>query len=164
METAKISIIIPIYNNCTQSVKLIKQLLDDKYRNTEIIAVDDGSTDNVLEQLRQIKNKRLKVLHQINQGPSAARNAGLLCATGKYIIFIDSDDLISPDFITKMAKAAREAPIASCAILYNSENSSQKLYTSIPTPQSSDETFAAYILRLLITDGRLYGVFGNIFV
>ena len=97
-----VSVIIPVYNNeeylekCLNSI--INQTTDYKY---EIIVINDGSTDNSLDILKKYKNK-IKLIDQENKGPGAARNAGLLVAKGKYLMFIDGDDYVSSDFIEKM--------------------------------------------------------------
>lgn len=91
-----ISIIIPVYNTANYIEECLSSVVKQTYKNIEIIVVDDGSTDNspaICDQWAQ-KDSRIKVLHQKNQGLSAARNAGLSIATGQYICFLDSDDYI----------------------------------------------------------------------
>lgn len=97
----KISIIVPAYN----AEQFIKQCLDCILKQTindyEIIVVDDGSTDataSICDVFAQ-NNQKIRVIHQENQGVSAARNAGLRQAQGKWITFIDADDKIEPRFL-----------------------------------------------------------------
>lgn len=92
----KISIIIPAYNVDKYIEKCIDSVLKQTYTNFELIVVDDGSTDNtafIVDRFESI-DKRIKVIHKKNGGLPAARNTGLNVATGKYIMFLDSDDWI----------------------------------------------------------------------
>ena len=87
-----ISVIMPAYN-CEDTIeRAIKSVLNQTFKDFELIIVDDGSTDNTYKLCQSIKDERIKILHQENQGPSVARNNGLAIANGKYIMFIDSDD------------------------------------------------------------------------
>ena len=93
-----ISVVIPIYNVEKYIDKCINSVLNQSYRNLEIILVDDGSPDRCGEICdNYAKNDaRIKVIHKENGGLSDARNKGIECANGKYIAFIDSDDFIHP--------------------------------------------------------------------
>lgn len=102
----KISIIIPAYNVEKYIEKCLNSVIDQTYKNLEIILVDDGSTDNtgnICDEFEK-KDERIKVIHKPNGGLSAARNSGIEIATGKYICFIDSDDFVTNDY---------------CEVLYN---------------------------------------------
>lgn len=92
----KISIIIPVYNTEKYLSQCLDSVLNQTFKNIEIICVDDGSTDNSYKILEEYagKDSRIKVIHQDNKGSSAARNAGLEIASGKYIGYVDSDDWI----------------------------------------------------------------------
>ena len=99
---AKISIIIPVYNvekyleKCLQSIE--KQIFDDY----EVILVDDGSPDiseKIIDELAK-KDNRIVCVHKENGGVSSARNAGLKIATGEYVIFIDGDDWVEPNYVS----------------------------------------------------------------
>ena len=94
MSNAVVSIIVPVYNTKDYLACCIESLLGQTYTELEIILVDDGSTDDSLDICRnyQMLDSRIHVLHQNNQGVSAARNLGLDAATGDYITFVDSDD------------------------------------------------------------------------
>ena len=93
----KISIIVPIYNVERYLEECIHSILSQTYKNIEIILVDDGSTDRCGEICDRFseKHENIIVIHQTNQGLPHARNAGLRWATGKYVGFVDSDDVIS---------------------------------------------------------------------
>lgn len=92
----KISIIVPIYNSEEYLKECLNSLVNQTFKDIEIICVNDGSTDNSLEIVKHFaeKDSRIKVINQENKGQSAARNAGLKIASGEWITFIDSDDYI----------------------------------------------------------------------
>jgi len=95
----KISIIIPVYNAEPYINKCLDSIVNQTYKNIEIICVNDGSLDSsggVCDQYAK-KDSRIKVFHKANGGESSARNAGLKIATGKYIGFVDCDDWVEPD-------------------------------------------------------------------
>lgn len=91
-----ISVIVPVYNVEKYLDNCIESIVNQKYKNLEIILVDDGSTDKSLEICNKWKkiDKRIKVYHQENAGVSCARNKGIELSKGDYISFIDSDDMI----------------------------------------------------------------------
>lgn len=93
----KISVIVPIYNVEQYLDKCVESLVNQTYKNLEIILVDDGTKDKSGEMadLWSIKDDRIKVIHKKNGGLSDARNAGIKIATGEYITFMDSDDYIN---------------------------------------------------------------------
>lgn len=99
----KVSIIVPVYNVEDYIPKCLDSLINQTYRNIEIICVNDGSQDNSLEVLNKYKkkDKRIKVIDKENGGVSSARNAGLKACKGGYITFVDSDDYIDLDVYEK---------------------------------------------------------------
>lgn len=96
---ALISVIIPVYNVEEYLRECVDSVINQIYKNTEIILVDDGSTDSSGEICDEYveRDERVSVIHQKNGGLSAARNTGLANAGGKYIYFLDSDDYIAPN-------------------------------------------------------------------
>lgn len=99
-----ISVIIPVYNVKTYLSEMLDSVINQSYDNLEIIIIDDGSTDGSGEICDDYakKDKRVHVIHQKNQGVSAARNAGIDIMTGDVVAFIDSDDEYAPDYCLKM--------------------------------------------------------------
>ena len=97
----KVSVIIPVYNVHRYIERCVKSVIDQTYRNIEIILVDDGSTDNSgrICDFLQKKDSRVKVYHKNNGGLSDARNYGIIKSNGDYIFFLDSDDYISMELI-----------------------------------------------------------------
>lgn len=92
----KVSIIVPVYNIECYVTKCIDSLIEQTYKNIEIILVDDGSTDKSVNICDEYSNKyeQVIVIHQENQGLSAARNCAIKKSTGEYIMFVDGDDWI----------------------------------------------------------------------
>ena len=104
-----VSIIIPAYNAEKTLSKTIESVLDQSYKNTEIINVDDGSSDKTGEVVKRfLDDKRIKIVTQKNSGVSQARNSGLKIASGKYIMFVDADDYMKPKMVENMLKLAEE--------------------------------------------------------
>lgn len=99
MEEILISVIVPIYNVEEYLNRCVESIVNQTYRNLEIILVDDGSPDNCPKMCDDWagKDNRIKVIHKENGGLSDARNAGMKIATGEYISFIDSDDWIDTE-------------------------------------------------------------------
>lgn len=95
----KISVIIPCYNAEKYLAKCLDSVVNQTYKNLEIICVNDGSTDNTLKILENYASKddRMVIINQNNSGLSGARNSGIKKVTGKYTIFVDSDDWIGLD-------------------------------------------------------------------
>ena len=99
MEQALISIIVPVYNVENYLNECINSLVSQTYSNIEIICVNDGSTDRsgaILNECAK-EDKRIRIINQSNRGLSAARNAGIHVALGKYMMFVDSDDWIDKE-------------------------------------------------------------------
>lgn len=106
MDTPLFSIIIPIYKIRQDYLETcIESIRNQSFQNIEIIMVDDGSPDNcgILCDDYAKKDKRVKVIHQINQGVSVARNAGIEAAKGEWIMFVDADDWVEEGCYDKIA-------------------------------------------------------------
>lgn len=116
-----VSIIIPIYNVEKYLAACLDSIIGQTWKELEIILVNDGSTDNCPKVCEEYaaKDRRIKVIHKENGGLSDARNAGLEIATGDFISFVDSDDMISLDFCEKLLYAllSNGADIAECGFL-----------------------------------------------
>lgn len=105
MIVPSLSVILPTYNRATLLPRAIHSVLDQSYRDLELIVVDDCSTDETEELLSSIRDNRLRVIRQsINSGPSAARNAGIRASKGRYVAFQDSDDEWSPEKLSKQVE------------------------------------------------------------
>lgn len=97
------SIIIPLFNKEKSIVRCINSVLSQSFQDFEIIVVNDGSTDNSLFVVNQIKDSRIIVIDQLNGGVSSARNVGIINASNKYVAFLDADDYWSCDYLSNAA-------------------------------------------------------------
>jgi glycosyltransferase involved in cell wall biosynthesis len=105
-----VSIIIPVYNSSSFLAETIQSAIVQTWPNKEIIIVDDGSTDNSVEIAKKFEGNYISVVRQENQGASAARNHGLRKANGKYIQYLDADDLLSPQKIELQVNVLEKHP------------------------------------------------------
>lgn len=104
MDIHSVSIIVPVYNAEKHLDKCITSILTQVYTNIELILVDDGSQDNsynICEKYEK-KDSRVRLIHQENQGVSAARNQGIRAATGEFLLFVDSDDYIDTALLSSL--------------------------------------------------------------
>lgn len=103
-----VSILIPAYNAAPLIAETLHSALNQSWENSEIIVVDDGSTDATLERVRSIKSPKIKIIPQENRGQSSALNRALHEAQGDYLEFLDADDILAPDKIERQMKMAQE--------------------------------------------------------
>jgi len=118
---AKITVIVPVFNSELYLTKCLDSILNQSYKNLEIILVNDGSKDQsgvICDNYSKL-DRRIIVVHTENFGPSSARNLGLELAGGEWITFVDSDDYIEPDLCQYLLNLAQEYDadlVQSCAI------------------------------------------------
>lgn len=106
----QVSVVIPVYNIEAHLRQCLDSVAGQTLSDLEVICVDDGSTDAspaILEEYAQ-KDPRFQVIRQANAGPGAARNRGMERSSGRYLIFLDSDDWFEPDFLERMTARAEE--------------------------------------------------------
>jgi glycosyltransferase involved in cell wall biosynthesis len=124
---------MPAYNAENYILEAINSILEQSYENWELIIVNDGSTDDTVAQLKKITDKRIRIYHQNNKGQCAAANKAFSHANGDLIKFMDSDDLISKNFIEDQVKVISddEKAIASASWgrFYNNNLNTFKLVT-----------------------------------
>lgn len=107
----KVSIIIPAYNAQKEIGRCLNSMINQVYKNIEIIVIDDASTDNtknIIKKYAEIDSRIIPFYQSNNKGVSAARNTGLMAATGDYIIFVDSDDEMIPSAIRRLVDVANK--------------------------------------------------------
>lgn len=129
MERIEISVIVPVYNTKDWLPACVKSVLNQKVEvPVEILLVDDGSTDGSAELCDAFaaKDPRVKVIHQENQGLSAARNTGIDTAKGRYYAFVDSDDVVLPGYLHALYAACEkhDAYMSLCGLEYVQEDGS----------------------------------------
>lgn len=120
MEQPLITVIVPVYKVEQYLKRCVDSIVEQSYKNLEIILVDDGSPDRCGEMCEEFakQDSRIRVIHKENGGLSSARNAGLDVMTGDYVGFVDSDDWIEPDMYERLVALAAEyqAHIVCCGI------------------------------------------------
>lgn len=117
VEQDLISVIVPAYNVEGLIKKCLSSILNQTYKNFELVIINDGSTDNTLKKIKEMNIKHRNVIVTTkNSGISAARNRGIDESSGEYITFVDSDDVIEPDYLEYLLELAKKfnAKIASC--------------------------------------------------
>lgn len=113
MKREKVSVIIPTYNRADCIEKSIRSVLEQTYRDFELIIVDDGSSDNTHDVVNSIDDERIRYVKMPeNRGASAARNEGIRQAAYDYIAFQDSDDMWKPDKLEKQMRTLMDNPQA----------------------------------------------------
>lgn len=114
MNNPLVSVVVPVYKAESYLEKCIGSIIDQSYTNLEIILINDGSPDNcgVICESFANRDSRIRYFHQKNSGVSIARNVGIKNAFGDYIIFVDSDDMLTSDAIKNLMQAALSFPEA----------------------------------------------------
>lgn len=110
LEEAVISVIIPMYNSADTIERCLTSVMRQSFRDTEIIVIDDGSTDQGADVVLELASEddRIRYIRQENGGPSRARNRGLDEADGEWICFVDSDDAIEEDYLSSLYGCIQE--------------------------------------------------------
>lgn len=122
MSNGMISVIVPVYNVESYVERCVKTLVNQAYSNYEILLIDDGSTDSsgsICDLLASI-DERIKVYHKENGGLGSARNYGIKHANGEFICFVDSDDIVSSNYLSELINGmvSTNADIVICGYIY----------------------------------------------
>lgn len=148
-----ISVIVPIYNVEKYLDRCVKSIINQTYRNLEILLIDDGSPDESprMADVWRLKDNRIQVFHKSNGGLSDARNYGLDRITGDYVAFVDSDDYIEPDMYKILVEAIQRnnCELACCGRFYT------KLSIDIPSRYLENEQVFSNVeaIRELLNNG-----------
>lgn len=112
----KVSVIVPVYKVEAYLDECVASILAQTHRDLEVILVDDGSPDGcpAMCDVWASRDTRVRVVHKRNAGLSAARNTGLSVATGEWVLFVDSDDVVAPDLVARALARAEEVGAAVC--------------------------------------------------
>ena len=150
-----VSVVLPVYNSSSYIVRCLESMISQSFNGFELILVNDGSTDDSgrICDSYAAKHDNIRVIHQENQGVSAARQIGLDSADGEYVIFVDPDDWVEPKMLEDMLQKAsqEEADVVICDFMVNSSAKAMRYEKQSP---NSLETEA--ILRQLLM-GELHG-------
>lgn len=136
-EMRKVSVIVAVYNALSMMDKMISSLQKQDFEDFEIIIVDDGSTDGTGIHCDELADRdpRIRVIHQNNQGVSAARQKGMECAVGEYIIHADADDYVEDGMLSSLYKKAKEtdADVVFCDYYADEPNGEKILRVQKPS-------------------------------
>lgn len=147
MATPYFSVIIPIHNRADLIGQCLNSVYSQTFQDFEIIAVDDGSTDDIATTCAPfMESGRLLLIRQENKGASAARNAGIDMARGKYVALLDSDDQFLPDHLRCMKALARSAPEA---VIYSpviADRGNGRQFIKPPRAIEPGESMATYLM------------------
>lgn len=161
-----VSLIIPVYNTGKFIRCCLESVLAQTYNNIEVILVDDGSTDNSLSICQEfaLKDNRINIIHKQNEGVSAARNVGMDAASGSYICFADSDDVLMPDYVEYLVNVLEnfQVSVAVTTSFFTSFGGSQTMHDKIRVITGEDA--AAAILYYHIPIGCYCKIFKRDFI
>lgn len=146
----KVSIILPVYNVSAYLEECIRSLMEQDYKNLEIIPVDDESPDDCGEILDRLaaEDDRIKPIHKKNGGAASARNVGIDAATGEYLCFVDSDDSVEPTFVSHLMEnlIKYDADVSACSfVMWRMDGMVEQPQFTAPGVYIRDE----YLLRFL---------------
>lgn len=125
------SIVIPLYNKESALRTTLDSCFSQKFKDYEVVVVDDGSTDGSVSAVKECTDERVVLIEQENSGPSAARNCGGKAAKGEWIVFLDADDLLLPDALSNFHKLVTTYPDinAFCCNFYVEREGEEMLYS-----------------------------------
>lgn len=106
----KISVVIPAYNAMTYLPETVESVLKQTFADFEVLIINDGSSDHIVQWASQVVDPRVKLISQENQGLPGARNTGIAQARGEYIAFLDADDLWEPTKLEKQVRCIDDNP------------------------------------------------------
>ncbi len=154
--TCLISVIVPVYKTEPYLAKCLDSIVNQTYANLEIILIDDGSPDrcgNICDQYAA-RDTRIKVIHQQNEGLSAARNAGLKTSSGQYIGFVDSDDWIDADMFETLYGGILqyEAQIATCGYFYTERHKETEIKEQVSAVYNRDDALHLLLMDQTVTN------------
>ncbi len=160
-----ISVIVPVYKVEPYLDRCVESIVNQTYRNLEIILVNDGSPDNCPQMCDAWAERdvRIKVIRKENGGLSDARNAGMAAATGELVSFIDSDDYITPDFIEALYHAMMQtsADVVECAVDYVDEDGN--ILRQRCAAETSEMDRLEALRRLILEDGIYQTVWNKLY-
>ncbi|WMX54272.1 glycosyltransferase family 2 protein [Peribacillus sp. R9-11] len=156
MKKGKVSIIVPVYQAKDYIRSSVESLLGQTYNNIEILLIDDGSNDGseiICDELAKMHTV-IKTIHQDNKGVSAARNSGIQQAKGEYLLFVDSDDFISPLAVEQLMKIIEQTKADIIFFDFIKVYSKQKVDVSANITEGlySSEEFSDVFLQLVKTN------------
>ena len=125
----KYSFIVPVYNTEKYLNKCLDSILNQTYKNFEVIIINDGSPDNSINIIKdyQARYNNIIVIDEENGGLSVARNNGIKAATGNYLIFVDSDDYVELDLLENIEKEIEDVDVLRYQVIMESDDGTKKI-------------------------------------
>lgn len=155
-----ISVIITIFNKKEFLRECIESIINQTYRNLEIILVDDGSTDGSAEICDEYldKDQRIKVIHKQNEGLVSARKSGIRIASGEYITYVDADDWLEESYYEKIywRMVENDADVIAAGFIQEDEKESKKVKNSIETGYYEKEALLSEIYCKMLYYGGMF--------
>lgn len=149
-----ISIIIPVFNGATTLPGTLKSVFCQTFTEFEILLINDGSTDHTVEVVDTFSDPRLRILSYENSGVAVSRNRGVKLAQGKYLAFLDADDLWSPDKLTDQLQALKNHPEAALAYSWTDYiDTDGKLVNPGDHPTEQGVVYSQLLLKNFIENG-----------
>ncbi len=162
---ALVSIIVPVYKVEEFLPCCVESILAQSYRDIELILVDDGSPDRCPEMCDGYArlDSRVRVIHTQNRGVSAARNTGMDCASGTYILFVDGDDWIEPNMVEQLVAAMEmtEVQLVSCDLFYDAPGTITHNFHSVEAQQVATAKEVANPYRAILIVPQISGYLCN---
>lgn len=163
-EISLISIVVPVFNGIKYIRRCLDSLLAQTYRNIEVIAVDDGSEDGSYELLHEYEklDSRVKVYTKENGGVSSARNYGLECSSGEFIMFVDIDDYVDSTICEKLFNAITKGfDYVVCG--YEKIEKNSYMHVVLPAEGHENDGIFQHQFRLLLDQATIYTPWGKLF-
>lgn len=161
------SVIVPVYNVKSYLPRCLESIVAQDYSPLEVILVDDGSDDGSNELCDEwaAQDSRIKVIHKSNEGPGRARNAGLDAAQGQYVSFIDSDDYVHPQFISRLHRYAveQDAEVVLCRWVEFEGDAPAKLPTMNGSARLTEMTGMEALRRIFYQDEITHSPWGRLY-
>lgn len=150
-----VSVIIPTYNREKTIIRSINSVLNQTYKNIEILVIDDGSVDNTKKLINELNNSSVHYLYQHNQGQNSARNNGIAHSSGDFLFFLDSDDEWLPQMVEKHLAVYKNNPDVYC--VYNNVVS---FVNKRPANTGTDFTISGNIYKEALIQGYISSMIG----
>jgi glycosyltransferase involved in cell wall biosynthesis len=156
-----ISIVIPLYNKEKSIISTLQSVCDQTNTDWELIVVDDGSTDNSLDVIRdrvnELKSEKVRVIHKMNRGVCSARNRGIQEAKGDYIAFLDADDIWDKEYLAEQVMMIADFPEAAMWGINFAEINNGKLVRKLET--ALPDGYRGYVENYFQMPGRISDLF-----
>ena len=158
MNKKKVSVIIPVYNCEKYIEKCLRSVIDQTYENIEVIVVDDGSSDNSYQIIKEVTREKsnISIIRQDNQGLSMARNRGLKDATGEYLTFLDGDDFWGRSHVERLVGIAESNQSDMVICGYTKMNDVGEVFDKIIPKRYVPYEHEEWAYRIMTAWSRLY--------